>query len=169
MRWRSWWWSQNAGTGGGGGLNEVEDDPAPALGGNLDVNQREIQFTEDPGSGTDYLGFDAPDSIVKTTVFKIDHTQVFMDFTTNNPYSVVEEIDHIIADASAGNLVINLHSAGTQRFRPLKVTRIDSTANSVTINAFGADNILNLSSITVNGQWSTRSLLNDESATWYLV
>lgn len=169
MRWRSWWWSQNAGTGPGGGLDEVEDDPNPALGGDLDVNQREIQFTEDPGSGTDYLGLEAPSSINTTTTFKIDFTQVFIDFTTNNPYNVAEEIDHLICDASAGNIVINLHAASNQRFRPLTITRIDGSANLVTVNAFAGDNIISLSSITVNGQWATRKLLNNEAAAWYII
>lgn len=164
--WRAWWWSQNSG-GGGGGLTKVEDDPNPALGGDLDVNSNEIRFTE-VLPGVDYVGLKAPSILNYTTAFEIVPVQVFL---TSGTHAATPTQDHLIVNAAAGNVVINLHTASNERFRPLLITRTDSSfpTNTVTVNATGGDTVKGVASITIDNQWDTRQFINDESVSWYVI
>jgi hypothetical protein len=70
-----------------------------------------------------------------------------------------------LVDASGGNVTINLPAASavvTYRFR-----RIDSSANTVTINRNGTDTIEGGTSITLVGSNASRTLDSDSVSKWY--
>ena len=87
----------------------------------------------------------------------------------NSPYAVAATEDLLVVDASGGNVIINLHSAGTSRFRPLNIKRTDATGSTVTINRDTADLIDGVTSQNVSGQYTNLTIMNDEVTDWHIL
>lgn len=83
-----------------------------------------------------------------------------------SPYTLAyADHGHILVDASAGNVVINLPAATTAV--AYKFRRIDTTSNTVTINRAGTDTIEGAATASLTGKYASRDLIADGTATWY--
>lgn len=161
---------------GDGGYIELRPGRAPGAGldgyvtiGGLVGLAPDLRWEEDAGNGTDYLGLKAPDSVANSKIFELAPKVVSVDHTA--PYAVDEADDLIVANASGGNVTINLHLAANERFRVLRVKRVDASGTyTVTINRAGGDLIDGAASlvIPVSSQWVSYTLINDKGTDWYI-
>lgn len=72
----------------------------------------------------------------------------------------------VLIDATAGNVILNLPAANAAIGALFQFKRIDSSANTVTINRAGADTIDGATSFTVGGQYEIDEIRSDGSAAW---
>lgn len=129
----------------------------------------EVRFLD--ADNGQYLGLKAPASVTNDKVFEMA-PKVVSVVVGQSPYAVDEADDLLVVDASGGSVVINLHSAANERFRPLNIKRIDASAtNTVTINRAGGDLIDGATSlvIPISSQWTAYTLFNDKGTAWYIV
>lgn len=147
---------------GSGNDGAVIFKPAGASG-----DATEVQWRESATNGTNHLGLKAPDSVSNSQTFEM--ALKVQTVTAVGPTAIGEDVDLVIVDASSNIVGLNLHSAANERFRPLNIKRIDATANAVTVNRVGSDLIDGATSITVTGQWTSYTLINDKGTAWYIV
>jgi len=162
---------------GDGGYIELRPGRAPGAGADgyvviaaISGLAPDLRWEEDAGNGSDYLGLKAPDSVVNSKTFELSPKVVSIDHTA--PYAVDEADDVIVADASGGDVTINLHLAAHERFRSLVIKRVDASGSfTVTVNRAGADLIDGAASlvIPISSQWVTYTLVNDKGTNWYVI
>lgn len=73
----------------------------------------------------------------------------------------------MVVNATATNIAINLPDPSTNANKEYIVKRADATANTVTINPFGAETIDGNSSVSVNTQWEVVRLISN-GTDWFL-
>lgn len=85
-------------------------------------------------------------------------------------YAATIADDVIIVDATLGDVTITLHSAATARFRPLQIKRVDASSNVLTVvgNGSPVETIDGQTSITVSGQYTNMTIIND-STLWHIL
>ena len=74
--------------------------------------------------------------------------------------------DWLLADATAGNLILTLPAASA-RVRPYRIIRKDATANTVSIARAAADLINGATTLALNTQYLWAVLKPDTTASWY--
>jgi hypothetical protein len=79
--------------------------------------------------------------------------------------SVTETDDVILCDCSAGAIVVSLFSA-TKAGGTLIIVKVDSTANAVTVSAYGNDLIEGSASKTLSSQYDKAILLANGVSEW---
>lgn len=88
------------------------------------------------------------------------------DAVSANVVGTDESVSVILADASAGNIVETLPAASALTGKFYTVKKIDSTANTVTVARAGSDTIDGQTSVVLETQDSTITLISD-GADWY--
>jgi hypothetical protein len=76
--------------------------------------------------------------------------------------------DYVLADATSGNISVNLPSVATTSLKKIDVKKIDATANTVTITPDGSDTIDGQASFIISNQYDSISLMTD-GANWILI
>lgn len=89
--------------------------------------------------------------------------------TAMSPFSL--SADHaglVLVNAAAGNVVLNLPLANLVASLPLSYDfeRVDVTASTATVNSAGANLIDGVTSFTLAGQWTSRSIRGDAVSAW---
>ncbi len=110
------------------------------------------------GTGWQELTVDWNAILNKPALFEMNVTQITTDYTASSG-------DIILADASAGAITVTLPDPAVNAV--VKVKKIDSSANAVTIDAAGAT-IDGEASIQITKQHESYTLVSDGSA-WYIV
>jgi hypothetical protein len=90
-------------------------------------------------------------------------TKVF----TDSPYALTETDTVLRCDATAGAIVLNLQTAVGKSGRTLWIKKIDSSVNSVTVVANGAERIDGAASKAILVQYDSLTLISD-GANWNL-
>lgn len=113
--------------------------------------------------GVDKLSIN-PSSINALT--KINSTAGLYRYnTTYTTSSTISGNDDVVyADATAGNIVLTLPSIGNMC---VSITKIDSTAFTVTLQATGVDTILGQSTYVLDKQWDSVYLSRKITGEWY--
>ncbi len=76
-------------------------------------------------------------------------------------YTVTSQDEVVIVDATSGAVTITLQSAATRGGNPLKVKKIDNTANAVTITRAGSDLIDGATTYVLGTQYAAVMLHSD--------
>lgn len=85
------------------------------------------------------------------------------------PYSPVQQAV-LLVDATSQNIVINLPVSGSyfgKAGRFYQIKKVDSSSNTVTINAAGSDTIDGVSSVVLASQYQTLSINSDGLGHWF--
>lgn len=72
----------------------------------------------------------------------------------------------ILCDATAGAITVNLYAAVLYE-GPLTIRKIDASANTVTIDANGGEEINGAGTLVLTTQYESKSLTSDGSADWF--
>ena|ERR1700722_9246192 len=72
-----------------------------------------------------------------------------------------------LCDATAGNMVANLPAASTCSGMFYTVKKVDSTANTVTVDPNGSDTIDGGLTAVINNQYTSVTIVSN-GATWYI-
>jgi len=72
----------------------------------------------------------------------------------------------VLVNASGGAVTITLPSASTNTGRMYVIMKIDNSANTVTIQASGSDNINGGTSLTISSQWGKYTLMSAGGTQW---
>lgn len=83
---------------------------------------------------------------------------------TNSPYTVTTE-DGVIADATAGAIVVNLPTVASAH-KPILVKKADSSANAVTVTPASSELIEGASTAALSSQYSFVDLYSNGNAWW---
>lgn len=107
------------------------------------------------------LVFENDDESVRTTDIS-NITNSFMGTTAtvttaNSPYTLTANDGYIIADATAGNITINLNTSGKQE---VYVVRVDNTGNTVTVSGNGKNILGAATDTSLNAQWASHKYYN---------
>ena len=85
--------------------------------------------------------------------------------TTTTPYAPTTE-EAVLVDATAGNMVVNLPAATLRKGSQLVISKVDASANTVTVNRAGSDTVEGATSVVLTAQWDKLVLLSDGVASW---
>ena len=88
--------------------------------------------------------------------------------TKTADYTATTADGTILVDAAAGNVTITLPTAASMAGRKLIIKKIDSSINSVTIDANGAETIDENTTAVITVQWMTYVIQSD-GTTWYII
>jgi len=81
--------------------------------------------------------------------------------TTNYTATIEDEV--IEVDATAGNVIITLPTLASSKIgaysKKLRITKRDATANTVTIQGNGVENINGANTLVINAQYTTEILI----------
>lgn len=89
--------------------------------------------------------------------------------TKTSNYTIVNGTDVVIlANAASGNVTITLPTAASSTGYRFDIKRIDSSANTCTIARSSTDTIDGLTSLTIDVQYISLSVVSDGSA-WYII
>lgn len=72
-------------------------------------------------------------------------------------------------NATAGNIIVNLPSAANAAHKVYYVKKLDGSANTVTVDADGADLIDGAASVVLANQWDSVGLVSDGVSNWYII
>nr|NIT61967.1 hypothetical protein [Fodinibius sp.]NIY30547.1 hypothetical protein [Fodinibius sp.] len=120
---------------------------------------------------------DAP--IWSATPWKDDHVLRYIDVPNglpfpvtaitvlDTPYTATIDEYFINCDCSGGNIVINLPTAIGQRGKTFVITKIDASANTVTVDAFGAETINGALTAALSSRYESLNIYSD-GANWLL-
>lgn len=72
----------------------------------------------------------------------------------------------LLIDATAGNVILNLPAASAAVGAVFQFKRLDSTANTVTVNRAGSDTIDGSTSFTLNSQFDYQEIRADGTSAW---
>lgn len=89
--------------------------------------------------------------------------------TQTATYVVPDNIFHVRMDATAGARTVTLPAALSYEGRQILVTKIDSSANAVTVAAAGADTIQGAASVALAAQWSKVLVISNGTNGWDVV
>lgn len=77
-----------------------------------------------------------------------------------------EEEYHARVNATSGAITITVPPAATRDGREILITKIDSSANAVTIARSGSDTFNGATSVTLSNQWDRAKLISNGNANW---
>ena len=83
-------------------------------------------------------------------------------------YTITQEDDVIVCDCTSNAITITLLAATARGRNPLRIKKIDSSANAVTIVRAGSDLIDGATSYTLSSQYAAVVLHSDQSANYYV-
>lgn len=84
-------------------------------------------------------------------------------------YTVLTTDQVILADATAGNIVVTLPAASAEGAREVAVKKIDSSANTVRVAAAGTDTIDGAASVTLSLQYAWIDITGDGTSKWNIL
>ena len=87
--------------------------------------------------------------------------------TTTESYVVGATDSAIMADATDGNITVTLPAVATNKGRLLTIKKIDSSANTVTIDGSGSETIDGDTTKVISSQYDSITIISDGSA-WYI-
>jgi hypothetical protein len=87
--------------------------------------------------------------------------------TKTGAYLATTDDTGILADLTTGSFAITLPAASTMTGSFLRLTKIGSTSNILTITPNGTDKINGQSSITINKQYTSINLVSN-GTNWYI-
>lgn len=108
------------------------------------------------------------------TVYTRDNLNYIISTTTNvttissSNYTALESDDLILCNCNLNNINIALPAASSLQGHEYTIKKIDSTANTVTINPNGAETIDGESSYTLSSQYQVIQIRSD-GTNWYLM
>ena len=115
------------------------------------------------GAASTFLGSDGTDATwtaISTTVKTLAKTA---DYTITETDSNIQ----VLADASSGGITITLRAVSGLDGYVVKVKKIDSSANTVTVDGSGAEVIDGAATQVIAAQWTSLSLVTNGTA-WYI-
>jgi hypothetical protein len=83
-----------------------------------------------------------------------------------SPYAVLPTDDTVTVDATGGNVVITLPLSATRSGRMLTFSKIDASANTVTLTRSGADGIQGATTLALTTQWQGVTIQASGAANW---
>ena len=83
-------------------------------------------------------------------------------------YTATSTDDAILCDATSASFTITLPAASSNAGKIFRITKTDSSVNTVTIARAGSDLIIGETSQVLYTQYTTLTLFSDGSANWYL-
>ena len=86
--------------------------------------------------------------------------------SVSSPYTVVATDDSIAANATGGNIIINLPTAISNGKTLLQIEKADSSANTVTITPFAGNTIGGGASLVLTRQYEGAIIYSDASGDW---
>ena len=86
--------------------------------------------------------------------------------TKTAAYTVEESVGHVRVDCTGGAITITLPLALTRDGRRITITKVDASANAVTIAISGSDTINGAASITLPAQYNSVTLISNGSSAW---
>jgi hypothetical protein len=86
----------------------------------------------------------------------------------SSPYTALVSDQIIYADASAGNVTINLPTALSAAGSVFTIKKIDSSVNTITIDANGAQTIDGALTQVIALQWASLQI-HSNAATWFII
>jgi hypothetical protein len=110
-------------------------------------------------------GFDGVSTIIGALSI-IEDQQTRAVSTT--PYTVVATDRTILVDATGGARTVNLPTAASAKWRVLKIKKIDSSANTVTVDGSGAETIDGAATQVIAAQYASFTIQSD-GATWWIL
>ena len=157
------------------------------------LNQAEIRFLEQSGNGTNYVGFEAPDSLSGNQIWKLPNadgsggTFLSTDGSGNLSWSSATGSLSINAVSSAGytildgdgydvvsvttsttNRTVDLPTAADNSGRLITINKADSGSGYVIVDGEGSETINGKTTITLGKQYSYITVLCDGTE-WFVV
>ena len=124
-------------------------------GGNLSLSTvQDIQVTAKPTF----------DGLTLTGSIQLQHVSID---SLSSPYTVGDETV-IIADATGGNITVNLPAAAGATGRLYHVKKIDASANTVTLDGDGTETIDDALTQVLTAQYESVMIFSDGSEWWIL-
>lgn len=109
----------------------------------------------DPQTFTDDVTLDGG---IYTPVTSIDDT--------DSPYTVLATDSVIIADATSGAITVNLPAVSGTDGRTIRVKKIDSSANAVTLDGNSSETIDDATTRVLSSQYDSITIVSDDSEWW---
>lgn len=81
-------------------------------------------------------------------------------------YAIEEGVDVVLCDATAAAFTITLPPVGQHSGRHVTVKKVDASANAVTIDGDGAEQIDGAANQTLATQWESNQIVSNGTA-WY--
>lgn len=86
--------------------------------------------------------------------------------TQTTTYTVPDNVFHTRADATSGAFTVTIPSALTTAGRQILITKIDASANAITVAAAGTDTIQGSATISLAAQWNKALLISNGNNGW---
>ena len=87
---------------------------------------------------------------------------------SDSPYTMTEDVEVVLADATAGVITVNLPAVATSTELFYTVKKTDGGANVVTVDTPGAETIDGSANVGLAAQYSTVAVVSD-SANWHII
>ncbi len=86
----------------------------------------------------------------------------------DSPYTLTSEVGHLRCDATAGNITVNLPAA-TGLGRLVTVKKIDSSANTVTVDGDGTETIDGATTYVLTTQYEVLQIIDSAAGVWDVI
>jgi len=148
-------------------LLEVAQDSTPMLGGDLDVNGKQIVSSSNAdivvkpnGSGKVGLGTTSPNTLLQVA------GPIATAITTKTAnYSISSTDSVVLCDATGGSLTLTLPSAGISG-RQYSIKRTSGGANTVTLAAKSGETIDGAATRSLAAQYQSATVVSDGTNWW---
>jgi hypothetical protein len=87
---------------------------------------------------------------------------------TTTPVTLTRDDRTVLVDASGGARVVNLPTAASARYQQFTIKKIDSSVNTVTIDASGAETIDGAATAVILAQYVSFTIQSD-GTTWWII
>lgn len=88
--------------------------------------------------------------------------------SADSPYTVQEADSVVLANATGGSITVVLPAADSMFEKRITVKKIDSSANSVTVDPAGAATIDGAATVSTTAQWEAWDFVTNNS-NWFIV
>lgn len=149
-------------------LLEVAQDSTPMLGGDLDVNGKQIVSSSNAdivvkpnGSGKVGLGTTSPNTLLQVA------GPIATAITTKTAnYSISSTDSVVLCDATGGSLTVTLPSAAGISGRQYSIKRTSSGANTVTLATQSGETIDGAATRSLAAQYQSATVVSDGTNWW---
>lgn len=86
--------------------------------------------------------------------------------TKTAAYTIEENVGHVRVDCTGGAITITVPLALTRDGRRITITKVDSSANAVTIARSGSDTFNSATSLTLSTQWDSTTIISNGNTIW---